>query len=65
MIQTRQMVQQFGYENVPVSVQHQFDKGDYEIWHNINHLIEPNPSADDRKSPSRFKPWRSVYWTDG
>ncbi len=65
MMQTRQMVQQFGYDEVPISVRNQFDKGDYELWHNVNHLIEPNPNADDRQSKSRFKPWRSVYWTDG
>jgi hypothetical protein len=64
-MQTRQMVKQFGYKQVSATVRNQFDRGDYELWHDVNHMIEPNPAADDRKALSRFKRFRSIYWQPG
>lgn len=61
-MQTRQIVKQFGLENINATVRNQWDKGDYELWHDVAHMVEPNPEQDERRPQSRYKKWRSVYW---
>ena len=64
-MQTRQIIKQFGYDKSSILVKSQWDKGDYEMWHDVNHIVEPNPNRDHGKSQSKFKAFRSVYWQTG
>lgn len=63
----RQIVQEFGIENVSPQARVLFERGnaslDYEV--RVAHSIEPNDSASGGKAiPSSF-PWREVYWELG
>lgn len=60
-----QMVQEFGFEEVSLSVQNQFRNGNLEDWRTVCHAIEPR---EDRKIDSKSNkdmPFRSVYWEQG
>lgn len=60
----RQMVQQFGEDNLSISTKDMAKRGQ-----NTNicvcHLIEPNPDADMTKSDNLSMAWRSTYWEHG
>ena len=62
---TEQMVQEFGLDNVSTQVRNAFDKGDYDSWHPVTQLIEPNPDADPNKLEAKFKPFRSTHFEPG
>jgi hypothetical protein len=64
-MQTRQLVTKFGYDATSTTVKNQWDRGDYEQWHDVNHIVEPNPNREHGKSASKFKPFRSIYWQPG
>ncbi len=57
-----QLVKQFGLKNVSQTVRDQWDRGNYDIWHPVAHIIEPNPNFDPRQPGARFKAWRSVKY---
>ena len=59
---TEQMIKQFGLNNVSRHVREQWDKGNYDTWHDVIHFIEPNPFEDDSLLDARFRPFRSVYY---
>ena len=59
---TEQLIKQFGLVNVSVRVRDAYDKGNYDLWHDVVHFIEPNPDEDNSKLESRFKPFRSVHY---
>jgi hypothetical protein len=50
----RQIVQEFGIENVSGRIRNMFENGQFETWDDICHAIEPNGEQ-----------WRSVYWERG
>lgn len=60
----RQLVQQFGAENLSPSVKLMAERGELtKIW--CSHLIEPNPDADMERADNLSMPWRSTYWEKG
>ncbi len=59
---TEQLIKQFGLVNVSTRVRDAYDKGNYDLWHDVVHFIEPNPDEDNSKLESRFKPFRSVHY---
>ncbi len=61
-MQTGQMVKMFGIDAVTASVRGAWNKGDYDTWHTVRQLVEPNPNEDLRRANSKFKPFRSVYF---
>ncbi|MEX8982991.1 portal protein, partial [Salmonella enterica] len=61
----RQMVQEFGLDNVSTSVKGMWENGTYETWVEVNHCITPNVNRDSGKMDSKNKPYRSVYFESG
>ena len=59
---TEQMVKQFGLLNISTKVRDDWDRGNYDQWHDVVHFIEPNPDEDNSKLEAKFKPFRSVYY---
>lgn len=60
----RQMVQQFGKENLAPTTQAMAERGELtRVW--VCHLIEPNPDADMTRADNLSMPWRSTYWEKG
>ena len=57
-----QMVAQFGLEKVSARVKQQYDKGDYETWHTVIHVVEPNTERDTTKIDNRNMPFVSCYF---
>lgn len=57
----KQMVQEFGYENVSRKVKQAYDNKKAEQLFEVCWMVEPN---DDRFEHKDFmnRPWRSVYW---
>ena len=61
-ISVGQCIKQFGLENVSISVQQQWERGNSEAWVKIVHAIEPNDDRDGASPLAKDKPWRSVYY---
>lgn len=61
----RQMVMQFGLDNVSSTVRSAWDRGSYDQAVEVCHAVEPNPERDLGKLDAKNKPWRSVYWERG
>lgn len=60
----RQMAQQFGLDNLSVSVKAMAERGELtRCW--VCHLIEPNPDVDMSRADKLSMPWRSSYWEKG
>ncbi len=59
---TEQMIKQFGLLNVSIKVRDDWDRGNYDQWHDVVHFIEPNPDEDNSQLEAKFKPFRSVYY---
>lgn len=60
----RQMVQQFGEDNLSDRVREQAEKGDL-CRVSVCHLIEPNPDADMSRVDNLSMPFKSTYWEKG
>jgi len=60
-----QMIGQFGADNVSPAVRNQWDRGNYDPWYPVIHLIEPNQNADSRRAGTEFKPFLSCYYEPG
>lgn len=60
-----QIVEEFGLDNVSVPVRQSYDRGDYNLWFPVYHLIEPNKQYRDGNPVSWYKKFRSVYWEPG
>lgn len=61
----RQLVAEFGLDNVSDSTKVAWQRGSYEQWIEVVHVIRPNPDADPRKLASKHKPWTSCYFEAG
>lgn len=61
----RQLVQQFGRDNVSEGVRTQHSNGNLEGRYKVVHLIEPNDERDPRKADNSNMPYRSVYYEVG
>lgn len=60
----RQLVQQFGVNNLSPGVKAAAERGSLEPVC-CCHLIEPNPDADMTRVDNLSMPWRSTYWEKG
>lgn len=60
-----QVVQQFGIDNVSRTIKDQYERGNYDAYFDIVHVVEPNPEFDERKALSKFKRYRSCYFEKG
>lgn len=60
-----QCVGQFGKENVSQTVRNLFDKGAYDSWVDIVHLVEPRKQRDVRKQDGKNKKFASCYIEPG
>lgn len=63
--QVKQIVERFGKENTSKFVKDSWDKGKYDIWVPVCHMIEPNYDFKPRSPFARNKAFRSVYWEPG
>lgn len=56
---TRQLVEEFGWDNVSETVQGQWRQGQVHTWHDVVHIIYPNADYDATKLTARHKPFAS------
>ncbi|WP_154058217.1 portal protein [Pseudescherichia vulneris] len=61
----RQLVMQFGKDNVSTSVKGMWEAGNYEQWVEVMHAVYPNVDRDTGRMDSKNKPWKSVYYEVG
>lgn len=61
----RQLVSQFGINNVSIATKNLYERGNGEAWVDVVHAVEPNPDYDERKAESRYKRFRSCYYEKG
>lgn len=61
----RQLVQEFGLNNVSESVKGMWESGTYEKWVEVIHSVYPNIYRDTAKLDSKNKPFKSVYYEVG
>ncbi|ENL0638306.1 phage tail protein [Klebsiella variicola] len=61
----RQLVMEFGLNNVSDSVKSMWDSGNYESWIEVIHAVYPNIDRDTAKLNSKNKPVKSVYYEVG
>ena len=59
---TAQLVEKFGHENCSETVRRQYDQGEYDTWHDVVHVIEPNRSREPERKDYRGKRWRSCWF---
>lgn len=60
-----QMVEQFGYKNCSLTVQQHYDRGNFDQWIPIHHIIEPRSSRDVTKLDNRNMRFKSCYYEIG
>lgn len=60
----KQLVEEFGYENVSVRTKSMYDRQQFEQPITVNHLIEPNLDRKFEINNNRNMAYRSVYWED-
>ncbi|HBR0192822.1 TPA: portal protein [Klebsiella pneumoniae] len=61
----RQLVMEFGLNNVSDSLKGMWDSGNYESWIEVIHAVYPNIDRDTAKLNSKNKPVKSVYYEVG
>lgn len=61
----RQLVQEFGLDNVSESVKGMWESGTYEKWVEVMHSVYPNINRDTAKLDNKNKPYKSVYYEVG
>ena len=71
----RQLIEKFGdrenndgkinWNNFSTYVKDLWDKGQYESWIDVCHVIQPNPEFDGRKLESKYKKYLSCYYERG
>lgn len=61
----RQLVMQFGKDNVSTSVKGMWEAGNYEQWVEVMHAVYPNVDRDTGRMDSKNKPYKSVYYEVG
>ena len=69
----RQIVRKFGklssdgsslpdWSNISLPVRTCWERGEYEAWFNVKHIVKQNESRDDSRILSKFKPYSSLYY---
>ena len=61
----RQLVMQFGKDNVSLSVKGMWEAGNYEQWVEVMHAVYPNVDRDTGRMDAKNKPYKSVYYEVG
>jgi len=61
-MQVGAIVSEFGLDNVSTVVKEQYDKGNYDKWFTIVHMIEPNKEGSSDNPFSNNKAFRSLYY---
>lgn len=61
----RQLVMQFGKDNVSLSVKGMWETGNYEQWVEVMHAVYPNVDRDTGRLDAKNKPYKSVYYEVG
>lgn len=64
-LSTEELVFEFGYDRVSDSVQRLYDRGHYDVWHEIVHLVEPNRERRPDAMGPESKTFRSVWYEQG
>jgi hypothetical protein len=62
---TGQMVKQFGRENVSSAVRNLYDRGNFDSWVDVMHLVHPREHYDMTKRDARNMPFSSCYFESG
>lgn len=60
-----QMVEQFGLDACSASVKNHYEKGAFDQWILVHHVIEPRKGRDTSKRDSLNMPYKSVYYEVG
>lgn len=70
----RQIINAFGkktkngmadWSNISTFVKEQWEKGNYETWVDVAHVVQPNEEYDENKLESKFKKYSSCYYERG
>lgn len=61
----RQLVREFGLNNVSSSTKSSFENGTYENWVDVVHAVYPNMNRETGKMNAKNKAFRSVYFEVG
>ncbi|MDT3539831.1 portal protein [Cronobacter sakazakii] len=61
----RQLVREFGLNNVSSSTKSAFENGTYEKWVDVVHAVYPNMNRETGKMNAKNKAFRSVYFEIG
>lgn len=61
----RNLVQEFGEDNVSQAVRNMVSNGNADGWVTIIHAIEPRTDRDPRAKDARNMPWTSIYFEKG
>lgn len=59
---TSQAVQEFGYQNLPKSIQKSYDANKLDEWHSFCHAIEPRDIRNLQSMSNKDMPWASYYF---
>ena len=66
MVKTvRQVVEEYGEENVSASVKRKWKEGKYEAEVVVCWMVEPNTEYDPSKDLAEYKKYRSTFWEKG
>lgn len=60
-----EMVGEFGYNNCSTTVKSMYDRGEYDNWVPVIHMIQPREFFDATKRDSENMPFQSVYFEEG
>lgn len=60
-----QMVEQFGKDNCSTTVRDMFNRGQYDAWVDVIHLVEPRKERDNTKRDGRNMRFASCYLEPG
>lgn len=60
-----QMVQQFGKENCSRAVANLWDRGAYDVWVDVVHMVQPRRGRDYGKRDAKNMPFESCYFEPG
>ena len=61
-MQVGAIVSYFGLENVTTTIKDSYDRGDYDKWHDVCHIIEPRREGSRDNPFNNTMPFRSIYW---
>jgi hypothetical protein len=57
-----QVVREFGKDNVYQSTKEKWDRGQWDEWINVLHVVEPNVNRDTGKIDNLNMPFKSSWW---